>query len=350
MTIHNWRTWLGVFGLIAVLCGGCRPNEQAKNSRLSPVKLPANLVYFTNYNVADFSLVGALENGEYAKLDALAASLRQSKAVFDSGRWKLNEFYRQVSAVPDGSSESDYLKRIKHLQKWSIQKPPSLTADIALSMAYREFAWHARGSGYANTVTEEGWRLYADRVKMAKSILMSCKERRKECPGWWNALQMIALAEGWDRKSYDAMLAEAIQQEPTFVGFYNNAAHYLLPRWHGAEGDWEKFASTVADKVGGENGDILYAQIVWRMQQTHVYGNIFQESKASWPRTQKGFEAMRRRNPESLTILSEYANLAGWGSGRILARQLFDGISNRVDLSVWSAEQYVSMRDFLYQK
>jgi hypothetical protein len=362
MKLPDWKTWISVLGLIAILTCACRPKEQtnqAASRHASPPPAPATsappsakpttgLVLFTDCVVADFSLIGALENGEYAKLDALAASLRQSKTAFDNGRWKLAEFYSQISSVPEKSPESEYLKRIKHLQKWSIQKPPSLTADIALSIAYRHYAWLARGGGYADTVTEEAGRLFVERIKMGRNILLSCKERRKECPGWWSALQMFLLAEGCSRQTYDAMLKEALAQEPTYVSFHNSAAYHLLPRWYGEEGDWENYASAAADKVGGEEGDILYARIIWRMQQLHIFGNIFQESKASWARTQKGFEAMRRRNPESLSILTEYCNLAGWGGGRELTRQLFDQIGNRVDLSVWKESTYLTTRDWLY--
>jgi hypothetical protein len=347
--LSDWRIWLGVLSLTATVAGGCRREHEAKSFQSRVVQPPTSLVYFTNHNVADFSLVEALERGEYAKLDSLAASLRKSKAVFDTGRWKLNEFYQQVSSVPDGSPESDYLRRIKHLQKWSNQKPPSITADIALCMAYRQYAWEARGTGYAKTISTENRRLYVERIKMAKSVLMSCQLRQKECPGWWNALQLIALDEGWDRKRYDALLAEALKQEPTFVGFYNNAACHLLRRWYGTDGEWEKFALTVADTAGGEAGDILYAQIIWRMEQMHVHGNIFKESKASWTRTRKGFEAMRRKNPESLSILTAYCHLAACGDERTLARQLFDEIGDRVDVSVWNADQYMKMRQYLAQ-
>jgi hypothetical protein len=354
MKIPDWKTGMRVFALLAILTCACRPKEQANHptapatTNSTSTKSTADLIFFTNNSVADFSLIGALENGEYAKLDALAGSLRQSKAAFDNGRWKLAEFYSQLSSVAKDSPESDYLKRLKHLQKWSIQKPPSLTADIALSIAYREYAWRARGSGFANTVSPEGWRLFQDRINTAKGVLTSCKERRKECPGWWSAMQLVALAEGWDRKSYDALLAQAVEQEPTYVSFYHNAFTYLLPRWHGAEGECEKFIAAMADKAGGEEGDILYAQIVWRMQEQHVYGNIFKESKASWPRTQKGFEAMRRRHPESLNVLSAYCSLAGWGSGRLLMRQLFDELGDRVDLSVWDTEAFLKAREFTY--
>ena len=59
---------------------------------------------------------------------------------------------------------------------------------------------------------------------------------------------------------------------------------------------------------------------------------------------------MRRRNPESLSILTAYSHLAACGNERTLARQLFDGIGDRVDLSVWNAEQYLNMRQYLALK
>src|SRR5436190_19540063 len=100
------------------------------------------------------------------------------------------------------------------------------------------------------------------RIESAKGVLLYCKDRRSECPGWWTAMQTVALAEGWDWKTYSGLLDEAMKQEPTYQSFYDNAAYFLLPRWHGEPGAWENFAATVADKIGGDDGDIVYDRII----------------------------------------------------------------------------------------
>ena len=74
------------------------------------------------------------------------------------------------------------------------------------------------------------------RIESAKGVLLYCKDRRSECPGWWTAMQTVALAEGWDWKTYSGLLDEAMKQEPTYQSFYDNAAYFLLPRWHGDPG------------------------------------------------------------------------------------------------------------------
>ena len=82
-----------------------------------------------------------------------------------------------------------------------------------------------------------------------------------------------------------------------YAFFYNNKATYLLPRWHGEEGDWQKFASREADRLGGENGDILYARIGWRMHERRFYSGFLRDAGYSWPRMKQGLEMIIRKHP-----------------------------------------------------
>jgi hypothetical protein len=80
-------------------------------------------------------------------------------------------------------------------------------------------------------------------------------------------MQFVALGEGWNLAAYDKVFNEAVAFESTYTYFYNNKVMYLLPRWFGQEGDWQKFAAQSADKMGSEAGDILYARIGWRVHK-----------------------------------------------------------------------------------
>jgi hypothetical protein len=110
-----------------------------------------------------------------------------------------------------------------------------------------------------------------------------------------------------------------------------------LPRWHGEPGEWEAFAAKSADEVGGEQGDVLYAQIVWSMHDPRIYGNPVAETAIEWTRAHRAFEALCRRYPNSISARSEYCTISGVAPPgvRKLMRSLFPLLEDRVDLSVW---------------
>jgi hypothetical protein len=125
----------------------------------------------------------------------------------------------------------------------------------------------------------------------------------------------------------------------------------LEEKWYGERGDWEAFAKESADRLGGEEGDILYARLVWYVHDTRLYSNPVAESALDWERTKRGFEAIRRQYPDSLLALSEFCALSGFApmGARTQMRQLFDEIGNRVDLQTWKkVDLFVRNRRWAY--
>ena len=85
--------------------------------------------------------------------------------------------------VNDEPSDSEWLAPIDQLKQWVQTRRDSVTAPIALGNAYLNYAYLARGGGYANTVTDEGWRLFAERVQLARETLERHSALRKLCDG-----------------------------------------------------------------------------------------------------------------------------------------------------------------------
>jgi len=81
------------------------------------------------------------------------ARLRQTRA--QGGAWKLYLFYEAVaSPLSDKqSTDPDWQSQFAVLKKWIAARPDSAAAHIALAEAYVNYAWRARGDGYANTVS-----------------------------------------------------------------------------------------------------------------------------------------------------------------------------------------------------
>ncbi len=297
---------------------------------------------------------GLLFSENFDGLDAMADGLRASKAHLADGVWHLCLFYSIICDLPRRTSvEADWKARLELLKRWINAKPNSITARVALAQFYIGYAWDARGCGYADTVSDEGWKLFHERIRQSKQVLMNATRLSQKCPMWWDNMQTVALAEGWELAEYDEVFNAAIAHEPGNIGSYNNKAHYLLPRWHGKEeGEWQRFATDACNKLGGETGDIMYARIGWAAHESGIYDDFLKDSKYSWPRMKKGMEDIIRQYPNSLSAPSELACLATQAKDRECARLMFERIGSKVDYSVWEDDKarFLRARTWAFSK
>ena len=67
-------------------------------------------------------------------------------------------------------------------------------------------------------------------------------ERVTRTPDWYCAMIDLGRIAGWRRKRVDPIFDEAVVIEPNYLHVYSAMARYLMPRWQGEEGDWERFA------------------------------------------------------------------------------------------------------------
>ena len=215
-------------------------------------------------NLRDFrvSLLGLFNAGRYADLDTLAQQLQQQRSRFEGGAWRLHVFFGTLSS-PGAATATDaaWKAHIAKLEQWARSSPASPTPRIALAQTYLRFAWKARGHGYSSTVTPEGWALFQERVKSARSTLEQSAALAENSPHWYLQMLGVALDQQWDRAAFDALAERALAHEPGYHYFALAESNYLLPKWYGKLGDTERYAAQVADRIGGEEGDAVYFQI-----------------------------------------------------------------------------------------
>jgi len=286
-----------------------------------------------------------LLNGRFDRLDQIADSLRASRELWPDDSWTLRRFYREAFFGEESWSAEDWKPVMHQLRVWRETRPRSITAPVALAYGLVGWAWNARGTGVGASVSREGRRLMRERIDEARMVLMAARRLPAVCPEWYGAEQSVALGQGWERDEYDKLFAEAVAAHPGYAGYYTAKAYFLLPRWYGKPGEWEVFATEAASALPDSLGARIYAHIVWG--QCAYYGNIFEETAASWPRTRDGFERMRAAFPGSLEILSREAFFACCAADREAAKPLFEAIGDRVDVAVWkNARLFLRARDW----
>lgn len=281
------------------------------------------------------STLTTFQEGKFDELESLATELRTSKEVFGNGSWKLYQFYDALTP-PDDASTLGWSQTKKRHQKWISEKPDSPTAHLAQARFLVNFAWNARGSGLAKTVTKPQWALFHERLAAASEALSAGGEKATQDPLWHDTGITIMMGQSADPNALKALAEEGHKVEPKFWATDVSVAYALTPRWLGEKGDWEKFAAEAANRPDGL-GDEVYARIV--LSLVGHYGNVFRETKASWPRTKAGLELIRKRYPNSQEPINMTALAATMGFERPLAKEMFDKLGDTYLPAYWSSRE-----------
>ena len=302
-------------------------SERIEAAALIPIVDPAQ------HSIRRFEaeIRGAFDERKFDALEKIAAELRTSKALFEEGSWKLNVFY---DALEERFSRGQdfWLTDIQTYEAWEKACPDSLARRIGLINLLTNYAWDARGAGYARDVTEENHRIFQARLEQAAKVFAQTRDLKEKDPCCQLAAMNIALGQGWPKEHFERLVAEAAAIAPEFWHIHPMRCYSLLPRWYGKDGDWEAYAEDASNR-GEWLGDETYARMVMRMSSFHA--NIFRDSKASWPKTRKGLDILKAKYPASLEFPHQIARLATMGQDQALAKSAFDEIGDHFLESVW---------------
>jgi hypothetical protein len=334
------KTLIGLVVLVALL-SGC-----SKKTPSSKIVLIETMEHKERLKIeAEASAFFAAK--DFTKIEDLVNKYRTSKECYPNGTWKLSSVYSGI--LPgDDKSDDEWQTNLTILRDWVQVRPDSVTARVALANALLSYGWKARGTGYAGSVTETGWKLFHERLIEAVQVLKQNEALSEKCPYSWTVLLTAAMGLGVEKSVYDSIFQKAIASEPDCSGYYSQMAYYLLPRWHGQPGDTAAFLKKAADQAGGDKGDLLYARVSWFIEG--IESNVFEEDSFSWERADRGFQLLEKQFPDSLFVQNERAYIAVMGCDKTLApRKLVDDLHGQIDPTAWtSKENFIRLTKDLY--
>ena len=195
---------------------------------------------------------------------------------------------------------------------WRRSVKDAVGAELAEVLLFRAWAWSARGSGYANSVSRQSWEVFAMRLEMAAAGLREIRARATVNPLWYQLALQLGGDQQMPLEEIDKLFDEGVQRFPDYLGIYRARMRMLMPRWGGTVGELDAFIQAAADaRRGTLDADERYAQLYAAyssMEEDDL--NIFAAGNADWSRVQAGFERLRRRYPRSDFILNQYAKMA----------------------------------------
>jgi tetratricopeptide (TPR) repeat protein len=278
-------------------------------------------------------------NGGFGELDALAAKYRASKEANADGSWKLRYVYEGLEPGDDATL-GEWKNRVTRADEWIRTNPNSITARVAKARLLIGYGWAVRGSEYADAVKDKQWTQFFELLQQATKVLHD-DELSERCPVYWSTWQRAALGLQMERADYDDIFRRAVKEFPDYWYYYYTRVIFLLPRWYGEPGDWEKDLTGSADGVGGESGDMLYARVVCYVHNYAGGIDVFEENRISWERVERGLEGLLKRFPNSISLKNERAFLAALAGDKEKARAYFAEIKDECDLSVWHEKQKI---------
>jgi hypothetical protein len=156
-------------------------------------------------------------------------------------------------------------------------------------------------------------------------------------------MQRVALAQGWDPSAKRKLLDRAVAFEPNYSYCYQTYATSLLPEWDGEKGEVEDFLQQTADKIGGDEGNILYFRVAGYL----VCCQTNEDMKFSWPRIQGGFNALEHRSGVAMENLNYAARLAANCDNPVATEKLLARIGDQWTDEVWQTRRYFdSIKDW----
>jgi hypothetical protein len=278
-----------------------------------------------------------LAQGNFAELEKIAHEVRIDKSRVTGGIWKLFVFYEGVGRPPtrDQSKDAEWSAHIDGLKKWVAAYPESATARVALAQAYINYAWFARGSGYSDSVSNSGWELFGQRIAFAKATLIEAAHLKEKCPYWYEAMQIVALAEGWDKEQARELFDQATKFDPSYYHFYREYAYFLLPKWYGEEGETQAFAEEVASRLPGPDGSIIYFEIA-SLLACQCDKDRDSLDGMSWLKVKEGYAELVRLYGASNLKANRFAYMSFVAGDKASAQSAFSTIGKSWDPHIWS--------------
>jgi hypothetical protein len=192
-------------------------------------------------------------------------------------------------------------------------RPRWVTAYLIKADYYLLYAWRGRGNGTADQVTEEGWRLFRERLAEAEQALKrawALDPNNARTP-----VLMIQVAEGQQKKrpEMESWFQRAMNLDPNNYEACRGKLHYLYPQWYGSREDMLAFGRecVVSTNWGGRVPLILVdAHSELARSLSAADRDAYWGLPEVWPDIKAAYEKYSQANPDATRFRYPYAAYA----------------------------------------
>jgi hypothetical protein len=211
---------------------------------------------------------------------------------------------------------------------------------------YVKYAWDARGGGWANTVTDDGWRKMAERLTQARGALEEAWKLDPNSDAAATEMLTVELGQGNDRASMEKWFSRAMQANPDNYQACRSKMYYLEPKWHGSPEEMITFGrECLAARNWATNSPFLILDAHDTLATNYLKDkDTYFRQPEVWTDICAVYQPMLRAEPKTAwtrSRLAYYASLAGkWDE----ADRQFKLLGNRAVARQFGGEE--AMQEF----
>lgn len=181
---------------------------------------------------------------------------------FADGRWKLAILLGGMRRgfAQDARSPADWQAHESALKMLAAGHPDSPNAWLFLAILAHSHAWAERGSGYADTVSDEGAAAFQRYLADARTLLDAHKAPLN--PAWYALRINVGGAMGESKAALDTIFSEAVRHQPDYVQTWQARENYLEPKWGGRTEDVIALAKLGNRTVSAGEGRGMMVEVI----------------------------------------------------------------------------------------
>lgn len=292
-----------------------------------------------DYVIENESLQTLLSEHKFQKLDDILKKTYKEKTQNVDGIYGIHSKIDELSSI-SWAGRATFEKFSEYHLEWVKQDPGSYFANASFGDFYVTYAWHARGNGYASTITPEARKLFHKRLRLAEKYLTRAYEID---PTYSIApCKMITVAKvhpDLSDEDVEKWFKRAIQANPADPEPYSLKVNYLAPKWGGSIEKRFAFArDTFKNAPVDSMAPKILAQVHWSIYDTTKDVNYFKQKRV-WTELKAVYTELVKRYPDSMNRHNWFAKTACLAEDFETARAEFKIIGDRWEQSVWNTHE-----------
>lgn len=280
---------LRIISVLLLVCAGCAATAHAQVPNFADRDGGQTLEQVARWTA------NRLQSGEFEAVDAALQQFGVDSARSMDGLPLLSGVAEGI--VTHCGRSPVNAAALSQLRAWRRSNPESVAGVLVESCFWRESAWTARGPGMAGDVTDEGARLFAERLQLAWDLLDSGAAVGQRNPRWYVDAMETQLGLGASPQLIEATFRDGKQRFAFYDGIYLQMARTYLPQWHGSPATIAPMMTRILQGLPQQRADALYARM-WLLIQGSTRADMYQLG-ADWGRLQKGLRALISLYPRS---------------------------------------------------
>jgi hypothetical protein len=283
-------------------------------------------------------------NGKQISVPANPASPQLLQAALDAWPEVVKDseipdvilFSRAQSLVTMGQAVTEETKPTFDKVIAVMEKEPRrrATALVFKGGYYVDYAWEARGGGYADTVTPEGFKMMGERLELASEALNKAFDLNPNDPGAATVMLVVELGQNKGKDVMEQWFARAMKADPDNYKACLQKLYYLEPKWHGSREEMIAFGHECRDSKN------WYAKLPMLLPEAHDRLSKYVKNPDAyfrlpgvWADIQSVYVPRLNAWPDDHKARSKYAYYACASGNWAEAKKQFVRLGDKVDFN-----------------